>query len=206
MSSNYPSTKFAKVKNFIGKVFLFLPLPLTVFFLSVGYYGRYGVKNALAQDLPNSKNLNDGATSETTKTKKQSEETTNDDVVETGNEDNLVKNQPKDRFVDRVKLQILDKITGKISSVDVPLGTTVNFERLEIVPLLCWKSYPEERPENKLLLKVFENRAKFKRRKKLFYGWIFSSSPGIVGLEHPLYDITLKECYSQSVDNSQSQN
>lgn len=111
-------------------------------------------------------------------------------------EKNLVKNQPKDRFVNKIKMQILDKITGKTSQVDVKIKTKVDFEKLEIIPILCWKSYPEESPENKLLLKIYEKQSKTK--KLIFYGWIFSSSPSISGLEHPLYDVTLKDCFNEN--------
>lgn len=116
--------------------------------------------------------------------------------LENSFEKNLIKNQPKDRFVNKIKLQILDKITGKTSQVDVKTKTKVNFEKLEIIPILCWKSYPEESPENKLLLKIYEKQSKTK--KLIFYGWIFSSNPSISGLEHSLYDVTLKDCVKEN--------
>ncbi len=97
------------------------------------------------------------------------------------------------RFADYVILRALDKITGKTFELKAKTNESVVFERLEILPLKCWKSYPEELPENKLLLKLFEKR-KGRDKDLLFYGWIFSSTPGISGLEHPTYDITLKDC------------
>ncbi len=107
---------------------------------------------------------------------------------------NLVKDQPNDRFVENVELQFLDKITGKTSNFETKIGNTLKFERLEVIPLLCWKSYPEENPENKLLIKIYE--IKGKNKKLLFYGWIFSSSPSVSGLEHQFYDVVLKNCFN----------
>ncbi len=110
--------------------------------------------------------------------------------------DKLVKNQPKDRFVNSVKLQGLNKITGKTFEIETGIDEIIKFERLDIIPLKCWKSYPEEAPENKLLLKIYENNVKDNSRKLIFFGWIFSSSPSISGLEHPFYDIKLEDCYN----------
>lgn len=107
----------------------------------------------------------------------------------------LVKDQPSDRFVDNVELQFLDKITGKTSSIKTKIGKVLEFERLLVEPILCWKSYPEENPENKLLVKIYEVRGK--NKKLLFYGWIFSSAPSISGLEHQFYDLVLKNCFNK---------
>ena len=107
----------------------------------------------------------------------------------------LVKDQPSDRFVDNVELQFLDKITGKTSLSKTKIGKVLKFERLIVKPILCWKSYPEENPENKLLVKIYEVRGK--NKKLLFYGWIFSSTPSISGLEHQFYDVVLKNCFNK---------
>ena len=108
------------------------------------------------------------------------------------NANNLIKNQPENRFADLVKMRGLNKITGKTSIIEAQIGDTIQFEQLEILLLKCWKSYPEENTENKLLLKIFENRDN--KKSLIFYGWFFSSSPSISGLEHPLYDLKLLNC------------
>jgi hypothetical protein len=106
----------------------------------------------------------------------------------------LIKNQPPERFVTGVRLQLLDKITGRVTKVEARVGDRIRFGRLEILPLKCWKSYPEENPENKLLLKIFEISSHGEKSKRIFYGWIFSSAPSVSGLEHSLYDVKLKNC------------
>jgi len=99
----------------------------------------------------------------------------------------------KKDFADIVVLQGLDKVTAKISTFEVEVGDSAEFKRLEVHPKKCWKSPPEENPENKVLLEIYENRLDGKKE-KLFYGWMFSSSPGLSSLEHPVYDITLIDC------------
>lgn len=96
-------------------------------------------------------------------------------------------------FADIAVLQGLDKVTAKISTFEVKVGDSAEFKRLEVHPKKCWKSPPEENPENKVLLEIYENRLDGKKE-KLFYGWMFSSSPGLSTLEHPVYDITLIDC------------
>ena len=120
------------------------------------------------------------------------------------NTNNLIKNQPENRFVDLVKMRGLNKITGKTSIIEAQIGDTIQFEQLEILLLKCWKSYPEENTENKLLLKIFEN--KNNKKNLIFYGWFFSSSPSISGLEHPLYDLKLLNCEKLTTNQVENAN
>lgn len=120
-------------------------------------------------------------------------ENSDKDIIES----NLIENQPADRFVEKVKLSVLNKITGKTSIINAKIGETINFELLNIQLLKCWKSYPEENKENKLLLKVYENDLK-NNKKIIFYGWFFSSAPSISGIEHPLYDLKLIDCEKEN--------
>ena len=106
-------------------------------------------------------------------------------------------NTNSNRFVNTIKINILNKTTGKTITLVNKIDSTTNFERIEILPLKCWKSYPEEAPENKLLLKVYEKDVINKTKKMIFFGWIFSSSPSISGIEHSLYDITLIDCFNE---------
>lgn len=92
-----------------------------------------------------------------------------------------------------VLLQGLNKVTGHISKIDSPLGVTQHFGNLEIIPRRCWKSSPEERPEDAVLLEIRELQVG-EASKRIFLGWMFSSSPGLSGLEHPVYDISVVSC------------
>ena len=90
-------------------------------------------------------------------------------------------------------MQGLDKITARISRFDTPVAKPVNFGTLSIVVRDCEKSAPEERPENAAFIEVTENRPGEEKR-RLFSGWMFSSSPALSALEHPVYDVNLLEC------------
>jgi hypothetical protein len=90
-------------------------------------------------------------------------------------------------------MQGLDKITARISTFDTPVAKPVNFGTLSIVVRDCEKSAPEERPENAAFIEITENRPGEEKR-RLFSGWMFSSSPALSALEHPVYDINLLEC------------
>ena len=92
-----------------------------------------------------------------------------------------------------VVIQALNKITAKSYKYNVKVGDKIKFERLTVKPLFCWKSSPDAVPENKVLMKISENKLN-KTTEEIFYGWMFSSSPGISSLEHPMYDITIVDC------------
>ena len=92
-----------------------------------------------------------------------------------------------------VVLQGLNKVTGRISKIDSPLGVTQHFGNLEITPKRCWKSSPEDRPEDAVLIEIREAKIG-ESSKRIFLGWMFSSSPGLSGLEHPVYDVNVVAC------------
>lgn len=92
-----------------------------------------------------------------------------------------------------VILQGLNKVTARASRIEAVIGSTVRFGTLEIVARSCWKSAPEDRPENAVLLEVSEIK-QGEPSAKVFLGWMFSSSPGLSSLEHPFYDITVVKC------------
>ncbi len=90
-------------------------------------------------------------------------------------------------------LQGLDKITARVSRFDAAVGQEVRFGTLSILVRDCRKSTPEEQPENAAFIQIYENRPG-EERKRLFSGWMFSSSPALSALEHPVYDVNLLEC------------
>lgn len=94
-----------------------------------------------------------------------------------------------------IALQGLNKVTGALSHQEGLLGTTMRFGNLEIIARKCWQSPPEEQPENAALLEILELKPG-EPPETIFLGWMFSSSPGLVGLEHPVYDITVLACKS----------
>ncbi|MFW0777981.1 MAG: DUF2155 domain-containing protein [Rickettsiales bacterium] len=104
-----------------------------------------------------------------------------------------------------VVLQGLNKVTGHISKFDGELDTILHFGNLEIVPRRCWKAPPEERPENAALLEISETR-QGEQPERIFMGWMFSSSPGLSGVEHAVYDITVLECRTEKASEKPAEN
>jgi hypothetical protein len=94
---------------------------------------------------------------------------------------------------DLVIMQGLDKVTARVSTFEAPLGATVQFGTLEITVKSCDRTPPEEPPESAVLLEVMENRPD-EPLSELFIGWMFSSSPALSALEHPVYDVWVLEC------------
>lgn len=92
-----------------------------------------------------------------------------------------------------IVLQGLNKVTGHISKIEGPLGTALRFGNIEIVARRCWRSPPEDQPENAALLDISEFKPG-EGSSRIFLGWMFSSSPGLSGLEHAVYDITVVAC------------
>jgi len=103
-------------------------------------------------------------------------------------------------------LQGLDKVTARVTTLQVNLGEVARFGTLEIIVRTCDKRPPEETPESAAFLDIWEVRPG-EAAIGLFRGWMFASSPGLNALEHPVYDLWLKDCankLSSSEDNSES--
>ena len=94
---------------------------------------------------------------------------------------------------DTVVLQGMDKVTARVWSFEAPTGRTVRFGTLEIIVQKCERTPPEEPPESAAYLDIFEAKPN-EARTGLFHGWMFASSPGLNGLEHPVYDVWVLEC------------
>ena len=98
---------------------------------------------------------------------------------------------------DSALLQGLDKVTARISSITAPLNEAVRFGTLEIIVHRCHKRPPEETPESAALLEIHDVKPG-ENRVLLFKGWMFASSPALSALEHPVYDIWVKDCLNSS--------
>ena len=96
----------------------------------------------------------------------------------------------------KARLQALDKITARISTVEAPVGAARFYGTLEITINRCAFHPPEEPPENAAFMTVRDRGYDGLAPKQVFSGWIFSSSPAISALEHPVYDLTLLACFS----------
>ena len=87
----------------------------------------------------------------------------------------------------------LDKITGRIITFEVGLNETVQFGTLQITPRVCYSRPPTEQPQTDAFAQVDEIDEN-KKEKRIFSGWMFADSPGLHGVEHPIYDVWLTGC------------
>ena len=87
----------------------------------------------------------------------------------------------------------LDKITGRTISFDVAINETVQFGALQVTPRACYTRPPTETPNTDAFAEVEEVTLQGEIR-RIFAGWMFAASPGLHGVEHPIYDVWLTDC------------
>jgi len=107
----------------------------------------------------------------------------------------------EDLVFDTAVLQGLDKVTGRVQTIDAPVGATIHFGTLEIIARTCRKRPPEEQPESAAFLDIWEIKPG-EAAASLFRGWMFASSPALSALEHPVYDIWVLDCVDSSSKGS----
>ncbi len=93
-------------------------------------------------------------------------------------------------------LQTLDKVTGRISTLRVPVGDSARFGTLTIVPRACRKRPPEEFPESAGFLEI-DDAPPAGQPRRVFTGWMFASSPAISAMEHPVFDVWVRDCIAE---------
>jgi hypothetical protein len=106
----------------------------------------------------------------------------------------------------------LDKTTGRIINFEVAIDETVQFGSLQVTPHVCNTRPQTEAPQTTSFVEVDESvikseavrdaKGNAKREpkndkpeaKRIFSGWMFAASPGLHGVEHPVYDVWLTDC------------
>jgi hypothetical protein len=101
-------------------------------------------------------------------------------------------------------LQGLDKTTARISTLEAPVDEPVKFGTLTITVRACEKKPPEEPPESAAFLQIYDQRPGSSLPVRLFSGWMFASSPALSAMEHPVYDVGVLDCKSDSTSASGS--
>lgn len=92
-----------------------------------------------------------------------------------------------------VTLAALDKITTQLSTIEIRQDQTVRFGTLDITLRYCRTNPPEEAPESVAFLEITDI-GQNNQDVKVFSGWMFASSPALSPLEHPVYDVWVKDC------------
>jgi hypothetical protein len=89
----------------------------------------------------------------------------------------------------------LDKITGRVINFDTAIGETVQFGALQVTVRACYTRPPTETANTDAFVEVDEVTLQGEV-KRIFTGWMFAASPGLHGVEHPIYDVWLTDCKS----------
>jgi hypothetical protein len=108
--------------------------------------------------------------------------------------DEIVTAPPAQKIVNKQAVfSGLDKITGRIIKFDVDMGETVQFGALRVKPQACYTRPATEAANTDAFVEVDEITLQGEV-KRIFSGWMFAASPGLHGVEHPIYDVWLTDC------------
>ncbi len=113
----------------------------------------------------------------------------------------IFSSQAADIAFNTARMQAMDKITGRVSEIDVPVNGLANFGTFSILVRKCVAKSPEETPENTAFVDVVDN-YQGTDPVNIFKGWVFSSTPALNAIEHPIYDIWLLKCYNRPQERS----
>jgi hypothetical protein len=108
--------------------------------------------------------------------------------------DEVVTEPPAQKIVNKkASFSGLDKITGRIINFDEDIGETVQFGALRVKTDACYTRPATEAANTDAFVEVDEITLQGEV-KRIFSGWMYAASPGLHGVEHPIYDIWLKDC------------
>jgi hypothetical protein len=108
--------------------------------------------------------------------------------------DEVVSEPPAQKIVNKkASFSGLDKITGRIINFDEDIGETVQFGALRVKTNACYTRPATEAANTDAFVEVDEITLQGEV-KRIFSGWMFAASPGLHGVEHPIYDIWLTDC------------
>lgn len=110
--------------------------------------------------------------------------------------DEIVTEPPAQKIINKkATFAGLDKITGRIINFEEEIGETVQFGALRIKTDACYTRPATEAANTDAFVEVHEITLEGNiSEKPIFSGWMFAASPGLHGVEHPIYDIWLTDC------------
>lgn len=93
-----------------------------------------------------------------------------------------------------VKLRTLDKITARTMTFEAKVGSTMKFGEIFIKVQTCRKPPPVQKSEAAAFLQIWETDSVKDQSSWIFSGWMFSSSPTLSAMNHPVYDVWVIDC------------
>ncbi len=101
--------------------------------------------------------------------------------------------QPKWAEKTKGSVKVLNKVYTRNKELTIKKGDTAKLGALNIKLEKCFRMPESDKKESSALLLISETFSS-QPTKEIFHGWMFSSSPAISALEHPLYDVILLGC------------
>ena len=93
------------------------------------------------------------------------------------------------------EIRAIDRTTGRSFKLKVPINEEVTFSNLVLNIKYCYKNPIDKEIENFAYLIVKDKLL----NNIIFRGWMFSSSPSLSSLEHPINDIWLLDCINKKI-------
>ncbi len=127
-------------------------------------------------------------------------------ITESEKSDQQTDINPVFETMDHAILQTLDKVTGRTSEIDVAIGEDITFGKLYLSVKTCRKTPPIEKPEAAAFIEIWQEKTTpagnqigvikpaVPQSEWVFSGWMFASSPSVSAMDHPVYDVWLKDC------------
>ncbi|MEM7176251.1 MAG: DUF2155 domain-containing protein [Pseudomonadota bacterium] len=94
------------------------------------------------------------------------------------------------------RVRELDKMTGAIETLDIPVGEESILGRLRIRIEACRTDDEQGLTGAIALMKIWDVRSD--RQTPDFSGWMFAESPALSALDHPRYDVWVLNCITAS--------
>lgn len=104
--------------------------------------------------------------------------------------------QPPSVDVGYALLRGLDKVTARASSFVVAVGEATEFGTLTVAVSACRTTPPDQAPEDAVFLEIVDT-PPGEDAATVFAGWMFSSSPAVSALDHPVFDVWLDDCVDE---------
>jgi hypothetical protein len=89
------------------------------------------------------------------------------------------------------ELQLLDKVTARVTVVKAAVGQAAPFGTLSIQVRACNARPVGEVPDAAAWMEITDS---LRPGVPAFRGWMFANAPGVSMLEHPVYDVRVLDC------------
>jgi hypothetical protein len=87
-------------------------------------------------------------------------------------------------------LRAIDRTTGRSFELNAPINEEIRFSKLLINVKYCYQNPINMEIENYAYINIQDSQT----NQVIFSGWMFSSTPSLNSLEHPINDIWLLKC------------